>query len=34
MILDGKTIKTKVIDLNENYDFVVDDFLIWIHLGS
>jgi hypothetical protein len=26
---DGETTKTKVIDLNELYNFVVEDFFIW-----
>ena len=32
--LDGKTTKTEVVDLDKNYDFVVDDFFIWSRLGS
>jgi hypothetical protein len=29
MTSDGKSTKTKVVDLDENYNFVVDDFFIW-----
>jgi hypothetical protein len=29
---DGETIKTKVVDLHEFYNFDVDDFSIWNHL--
>ena len=28
MSSNGKTTKTKFVDLNENYNFVVDDFFI------
>jgi hypothetical protein len=31
MTSDGKSIKTKVVDLDENYNFVVDDLF---HLKS
>jgi hypothetical protein len=34
MISDGKSIKIKVVDLDENNNFVVDEFFIWNHLGS
>ena len=34
MTSDGKSTKTKVVDLNENYNFVVDDFFIWNDLMS
>jgi hypothetical protein len=34
MTSDFKSIKIKVIDLDENYNFVVDDFFIWNHLRS
>ena len=34
MTSDGKSTKTKVVDLDENYDFIVDDFFIWNHLLS
>ena len=34
MSSDGKSTKTKVGDLDENYNFVVDDFFIWNHLMS
>ena len=34
MTSDGKSTKTKVIDLDENYNFVVDDFFIWNYLMS
>ena len=30
--MDEKTNKTKAVDLNENYKFVVDDFFIWNNL--
>ena len=30
---DGETTKTKVVDLDKNYNFVVNDFSIWICLG-
>ena len=26
--------KTKVVDLNEVYNFIIDDFFIWNHLVS
>jgi len=32
MILDGEMPKTKVVDLEELYNFVVDKFFIWNHL--
>ena len=32
--LDGEITKTKFTDLNEFYNFVVDDFSIWNHLLS
>ena len=31
MILDGESIKIKVVDLEKLWNFVVDNFLIWIH---
>jgi hypothetical protein len=34
MTLDEKTIKTKSVDLQKLYNFVVDNILIWIHLRS
>ena len=34
MTSDGKSTKTKVVDLDETYNFVVDDFFIWNHLRS
>jgi hypothetical protein len=30
----GKLTETKVVDLDENNNFVVDEFLIWNHLRS
>ena len=30
MTLDGKLAKSKVVDLDENYNFIVDDFLFQI----
>ena len=32
MTLDGKTTKTKVVDLDEIYNFVVDNYFIRNHL--
>jgi hypothetical protein len=32
--LDGETIKNKVIDLDDSYNFAVENFFICIHLGS
>ena len=32
MISDGETAKMKVVDLEKFRNFVVDNFLIWIHL--
>jgi hypothetical protein len=34
MASDGKTTKTKVVDLQKLYNFVVDNFFIWIRLES
>jgi hypothetical protein len=34
MTSDGETAKIKVIDLEKLQNFVVDNFFIWIHLGS
>jgi hypothetical protein len=31
MISNGETTKTKVVDLEKFYNFVVDNFLIWNH---
>ena len=33
MTLDGETAKMKVINLEKFWNFVVDNFLIWIRLG-
>ena len=33
MTSDRKTTKIKAIDLEKLWNFVVDNFLIWIHLG-
>jgi hypothetical protein len=30
--LDGELTKIKVLDLDEIYNFIVDDFFIWNHL--
>ena len=32
-VKDGETTKMKVIELEKLWNFVVDNFLIWIHLG-
>jgi hypothetical protein len=34
MISDGKTTKTKFVDLDKNYNFIVVDFFIWNYLWS
>jgi hypothetical protein len=34
MTLDGKSTKTKTVDLDKNCNFVVDEFFIWNHLRS
>ena len=34
MTSDGQAAKTKVVDLEKLYNFVVDNFFIWIRLGS
>ena len=33
MASDEKTYNTKVVDLEKLWNFVVDNFLIWIRLG-
>jgi len=33
MTSDDETIETKVVDLDEKYNFVVNGFFIWSHLG-
>jgi len=34
MIFDGEIAKMKVVDLEKLQNIVVDNFLIWIRLGS
>jgi len=34
MISDGETVKMKVVDLEKLWNFVIDNFQIWICLGS
>jgi hypothetical protein len=34
MISDGETTKTKVVDLEKSYNFVADNIIIGIRLGS
>jgi hypothetical protein len=34
MTWDGKSTKAKVVDLNENYNFIVDDFSFEFVWGS
>jgi hypothetical protein len=33
MTSNGETTKIKIVDLEKLYNFVVDNFFIWIHLG-
>ena len=32
--LDGETTKTKIVDLDDIYNFVVENLFVWIGLGS
>ena len=34
MYLDGDKLYIKIVDLDEIYNFVVETFFIWCHLGA